>query len=101
MADPTANQGKGIGLPDDLQGFVELALGDRYDVARDIHSEGADLPAGGGPVGGLGIYDRGHFSVDDFGHEVAFLMATQADRTRLHPGPSFRMGNVFAMNREK
>ena len=50
VTDPATDHGEGIRVPDDLHGFVELALGGRDDITRDIHSDRTNLTTGGSPV---------------------------------------------------
>jgi hypothetical protein len=74
VTDPTANQGKGIRIPDNLHRFIEFPFRGRDDVPRNIHSDGAGFAAGRPPVGGLSIDHRNDFSIDHLGNKVALLM---------------------------
>jgi hypothetical protein len=84
MTDPAAYHGERIGVPNDVDGLVKLALRNGDHITGNVHPDGADLPAGGRAVDRGGIYDRGHLSIHHFGYEVALLVTAEADGVGLH-----------------
>jgi hypothetical protein len=84
MADPAANHGEGVRIPDDLHGFIEPALRGRNNVTRDIHPDGANFTAGGRPVDRGCIHHSGNLSVDHLSDEMALLMTSEAYGMGLH-----------------
>jgi len=48
VADPAANAGQGIDPAVDLQGFLEVALGDQSDIRASLGADRAGVVAGRG-----------------------------------------------------
>jgi hypothetical protein len=84
VADPSANQGKGIGIPHYLHGFIEFALGSRDDVTWDIHLDRANFAAGRRSVAWGCIYHCDNFSIGHLCNEMALLMTSKANGAGLH-----------------
>jgi hypothetical protein len=88
-ANPSANHRKGVRIPDDLQGFIEFALGSRNNIPWDIHTDRADFTAGRHSVARGCIRNRNHSSLDHLGDEMTFLMTSKANGVGLHFQLSF------------